>query len=105
MGPDAFTDGEAQIELDISEFIDQPGQFVLRFDDLGKSTTTVEDIQVFYDGHPVHEEVLSAVKEGEIYLLNRHAQIVEDSKIVLKVTLKAERRGDVNMYVSIRRAP
>ena len=63
---------------------------MLRFDDLGKSATTVEDIQVFYDGHSVHEEVLSAVKEGELYLLNRHAQIVEDSKIVLKVTLKTQ---------------
>ncbi len=104
VGPEAFTDGEARTTMDISEFIDRPGQFVLRFDDLGKSATVVEDVQVLYDGHPVHAEVLSAVKEGELYLLNRHAQVVKESKIVLKVTLKAQRRGDVNMDVSIRRA-
>jgi len=104
IGPDAFTGGEARIELDISESIDQPGQFVLRFDDLGESTTTVDDIQVFYDGHSVHEEVLSAVKQGEIYLLNRHAQVVEDSKIVLKVTLKTQRSNDAEIQIWIKRA-
>ncbi len=104
MGPDAFTEGKARIELDISEFINQPGQFVLRFDDLGKSTTTVDDIQVFYDDHAVHEEVLSAVKQGEVYLLNRHAQIVEDSKIALKITLKTQQGDGAKMQVSIKRA-
>ncbi len=103
VGPDAFTEGEARIELDISKFIDQPGQFVLRFDDLGKSATTVEDIRVFYDGHSVHEEVLSAVKENEIYLLNRHAQVVEDSKIVLKVTLTTQKSNDAAIQISIKR--
>ncbi len=44
------------------------------------------------------------MKEGELYLLNRHAQVVKESKIVLKVTLKAERGHEVNVYVSIRRA-
>ena len=103
-GPDTFTNGQAQIELDISKFIDQPGQFVLRFDDLGKSPITVEHIEVLYDGHKVHEEVLSAVKQGQIYLLNRHAQIVEESKIVLKVTLKTQQSSDAEMQISIRRA-
>ncbi len=103
-GPNAFADGEAQLELDISKFIEQPGQFVLRFDDLGKSATTIESIEVFYDGHKVHEEVLSAIKQGQIYLLNRHAQIVEDSKIVLKVTLKTQQSTDAEMQISIKRA-
>jgi len=104
VGPDAFTQGEARIGLDISKFIDQPGQFVLRFDDLGKSVTTIKDVRGFYDGHAVHEEVLSAVKEGEIYLLNRHAQIVEDSKIVLNVTLKTQKSDDAEIQISIKRA-
>ena len=103
-GPDAFTGGQAQLELDISKFIEQPGQFVLRFDDLGKSATTIESIEVLYDGHKVHEEVLSAVKEGQIYLLNRHAQIVEESKIVLKVTLETQQPNDAEMQISIKRA-
>jgi len=103
-GPGAFVEGEAHIELDISEFIEQPGQFVLRLDDLGKSPTTVEAIEVFYDGHSVHEGVLAAVKEGELYLLNQHAQVVDDSTIVLQVTLKTQDTNDAEVQISIKRA-
>jgi hypothetical protein len=52
-----------------------------------------------------HEEMLSAVKEGEIYFLNRHAQIVDDSRIVLKVTLRTQKSNDATMQISIKRAP
>jgi len=103
--PEVFKNGKAEIEVDISKYIRQPGQFLLRFDDLGGNAgTTVESIQAFYDGHAVHDQVLSAVKESEIYLLNRHAQIVEDSKIVLKVTLKTQTSNDAEMQISIKRA-
>jgi hypothetical protein len=103
VGPGTFKQGRAQIELDISKCIDQPGQFLLRFDDIGTSAATVEHIEVFYDGHPVHEEVLSAVKEGQVYLLNRHAQIVEESKIVLHVMLKTHNSSDAKMEVAIKK--
>lgn len=99
-----FENGKADIELDISKFITQPGQFLLRFDSLGKSDITVEEIIVYYDGHAVHEEVLSAIKQGEIYLLNRHAQIVESSKIVLKAKLKTENCTNAKMDLSIKSA-
>jgi len=102
--PEALKDDHALLEVDISKFIKQPGQFLLRFDDLGKSKTTVEDIQVFYDGHSVHEEVLSIVKEGEMYLLNRHAQITEDSKIVLKVNLLTQKSNNAKMEIAIKPA-
>jgi alpha-L-fucosidase len=102
--PKMFDRGKTHLEVDISKFIKQPGQFLLRFDDLGKSKTTVENIQVFYDGHSVHEEVLSIVKKGEIYLLNRHAQIVEDSKIVLKVNLRTQKSNDAKMEIAIKQA-
>ncbi len=95
---------EGQADVDISEFIKQPGQFLLRLDSLGKAGATVEDIRVFYDGNAVHEEVLSVVKEGEVYLLNRHAQIVEESKIVLKVKLKTQKGSDAKMEISIKKA-
>ncbi len=104
VAPKMFKRGKAQVEVDISKFIKQPGQFFLRFDSIGKAETTLEDIQVFYNGHSVHKEVLSAVKEGEVYLLNRHAQIVKDSKIVLKVKLKTQKSSDTKMEISIKRA-
>lgn len=94
---------EGKADVDISRFIEQPGQFLLRFDRLGKDGVKVEDIRVFYDGNAVHEEVLSVVKEGEVYLLNRHAQIVDESKIVLKVKIKTQ-KGDAKMEISIKKA-
>ena len=104
VGPGPFRSGTAEVEVDVSEFIKQPGQFLLRFDSLGESRTTVEDIQVFYDGHSVHERVLSTVKEGEVYLLNRHAQIVEESEIILKVMLMTQRSMEAKMEISIKSA-
>ncbi len=104
IGSVMFNRGKASVEVDISKFINKPGQFLLRFDDLGRSKIDIEHIQVFYDGHAVHEEVLSAIQKGEIYLLNRHAQIVEDSKIVLKVKLKTKKSKEAKMEISIKRA-
>lgn len=101
--PQAFKGAKANIEVDISGHIEKPGQFLIRFDDVGHSGTVVEDIEVFYDGHAVHEKVLSAVKQGEIYLLNRHAQIVEQSKIVLKVKLHTQANDGAKMDISIKR--
>ena len=102
--PEAFKDNHALLEVDISKFIKQPGQFLLRCDNLGKSETTIEDIQVFYDGHPVHQEVLSVIKKNQMYLLNRHAQIVDESKIVLKIKLKTKKSADSKMDISIKQA-
>ena len=101
---DAFKNGAAHVEIDISEYIDRPGQFLLRFDAMGNAGAEVESVRVLYDGHPVHEQVLSAVKAGEVYLLNRHAQIVEGSKIELKVRLRATQGNGAKVVVAIKRA-
>jgi len=44
------------------------------------------------------------VKAGEVYLLNRHAQIVEGSKIELKVRLRATQGNGAKVVVAIKRA-
>ena len=101
---DAFVAGVATITVDISGHIAQPGQYLLRFDDPGRSGVAVESIEVFYDGRPVHEAVLSVIEEGEVYLLNRHAQVVESSKIVLKVALRAGSDRSPDVKIAIRSA-
>jgi len=103
IAPEMFKRGMAAFDVDLSKYIERPGQFLLRFDDLGNAATTVDRVHVFYDGHPVHRGVLSVVKEGEMYLLNRHAQVVEDSKIVLKVTLKTQDSSRAKVEISIKR--
>ena len=102
VGPKTFERGKAEIEVDISKFIKQPGQFLIRLDNLGGSDIAVEAVDAFYDGHAVHKQVLSAVKEGEVYLLNRHAQVTDESRIVLKIKLKAGSK-ESKMELSIKR--
>ena len=59
---------------------------------------------MFYDGYAVHEDVLSAVRDSEIYLLNRHAQIVRESTITLKVKLKMRAGQSRGVGVAIKAA-
>jgi alpha-L-fucosidase len=103
VGPEAFDNGQAHFELKLSKFIDRPGQFLLRLDDLGKSKVTVQELQVLYDGLPVHENVLTPLKPGELYLLNRQAQVVADSKITLKLRLATAKPDEAKVEVSIKR--
>jgi len=95
---------EADVVVDLSKHITQPGQFLLRFHDIDNVGTSVDAIQLFYDGDPVHEQALSAVKAGEVYLLNRHAQVVAESKIVLKVRLRLKRSSGANIEIAIKPA-
>lgn len=99
--PAAFADGKADVEVDLSRHITRPGQCLVRFDDLDNAGTTVESVQVLYDGHAVHEQVLTPVKAGEVYLLNRQAQVVAESKIVLRAKLVASggRSGRVGIAI------
>ncbi|MCK5850923.1 MAG: alpha-L-fucosidase, partial [Kiritimatiellae bacterium] len=87
VAPKMFKWGKAEVEIDISKFITQPGQYLIRIDNVEETPIAVKAIDVIYDGHAVHEEVLSPVKKDEIYLLNRHAQVTYESKIVLSVKL------------------
>jgi len=59
---------------------------------------------LFYDGRPVLAEMLTTVKAGELYSINRTAQIIEGSLITLKMKLRAENPKGVSAVVLIKRA-
>ena len=98
--PASFLANTADLTINLSKHIKQPGQFLIRIDDLHNAGIEVETMNVFYDGHGVHKEVLSVVKKNEIYLLNRHAQVTKDSKIELRIKLKRKAaKGKVNISI------
>jgi hypothetical protein len=101
--PWAFNSGIARVRADISEYINHPGQFLLRFDDMGEHKTTVTGIQILYDGHLAHRGALSTISRDQIYLLNRQAQVVDDSEIVLQVRFGTQKSNKPKIEIFIKR--
>ncbi|MCK5806700.1 MAG: hypothetical protein KAI66_27975, partial [Lentisphaeria bacterium] len=104
VGPDAFQGNTAELEIDLRPFITQPGQFLVRCDNQGDSDCTLEDIKLLYNGREVLEGMLSTVKAGELYNINRTAAVVPESRIVLKVRFKTDKLRVGAMEVLVQRA-
>jgi len=104
VGYDAFQDNMAALEIDLRPFITEPGQFLVRFDNLNGSDCTVEDIELLYNGRAVLEGMLSPIKDGELYNINRTAAIVEHSEITLRLRITTTDARAAAMEVSIQRA-
>jgi len=102
--PGAFKNGVAQIDVDLRPYITRPGQFLVRLDDLGESGVNIESMQLLYNDREVLEGMLSAIEEGELYNINRTAAVVEQSKITLKLKLKANKPQEARLEISIKRA-
>ncbi len=104
VGPKEFSRGSTEIEIDLRPYITMPGQFLVRLDDLGDVDCRVESIKLLYNDREVLEGMLAAIKEGELYNINRTAAVVEKSKIRLKIKLKTEKPKDAKIEISIKRA-
>lgn len=104
VGPKEFSRGSAEIEIDLRPYITKPGQFLVRLDDLGDAECRVESIKLLYNRREVLEGMLSPIKEGELYNINRTAAVVEKSKITLKIKLQTENPKDATIEISIKRA-
>lgn len=95
-------DRPKKMTIDISEYIERPGQYLLRFDDLGGGGGRVKSMEGFFDGNKVHEEIITPINDGEMYLLNRHAQVVDESKIMLDVVFAAQDSQMAKIELSIK---
>ncbi len=104
VGQKAFMGDTAEIEVDLRPYITKPGQFLVRLDNLDDSDCRIESIRLLYNGREVLEGMLSAIKEDELYNINRTAAVVDSSKITLKITLRAKKPKYAKMEISIKRA-
>lgn len=96
--------GVATSTVDLSPHIRRPGQYVVRLDAADGSPVEVESIEALYDGRAVHEGALSAIARNELYLLNRQAQVVEESRIELRLRLRTGNDRSPAVELSIRPA-
>ncbi len=102
--PGEFENGVAQIDVDLRPYITQPGQFLVRLDDLGQSDIDLQSIELLYNGREVIEGMLSPIKEDELYNINRTAAVVDQSKITLKLKLRTATPEKAKVGISIKRA-
>jgi len=101
---DRFEDGVAELEVDLRPFITQPGQFLLRVDDLGAGACAVERLTLLYNGREVVEGMLSAIAPGALYNINRTAAVVERSEITLQMALRTATPSTAHVELSIQRS-
>jgi len=105
VGPDMFNENNAaDIAVDLSPFITTPGQYLVSLENLGETACVIDDVNLFYDGSPVLAEMLTTLKAGELYNINRTAQIIQASLITLKMKLRTENPKGVSAVVLIKRA-
>ena len=76
--------------LDLTEYIPRPGQYLIRFDDIGGGGGKVAAIEAFFDGNKVHEKIITPIKKGEMVLLNRQSQVMDESTTTLNVLFAAQ---------------
>ena len=63
----------------------------------------VESIKLLYNGRGVLEGMLSAIKEGELYNINRTAAVVDSSQITLMIKLRAKKPKQAKVEIAVKR--
>ncbi|MDR3712426.1 MAG: alpha-L-fucosidase [Puia sp.] len=100
----SFTMGRAPIEVDLSPFIDEPGQYELKFEQVGgKDSLRIEDAELWYDGEKALPEFLT--RKGQELYINRTAQVTPETTIRLKVVCSAGPAADSRGNILVRKTP
>jgi len=86
--PEDFKGNKAEFTLDLSGFFTKPGQYGIEIiPDDATTKLKVTDFKVLYNDKPVLKEMYGAIQKNKYYNINRTAQVTEESKITLKMTL------------------
>jgi len=89
LNEDVFVSGKAKIELDLSEVINLPGQYVVKvIPDDPVEGITLTDAEVFYDGTKALQEFVTI--SGLNIHVNRTAIVGEQGSSVLNFTIESE---------------
>lgn len=103
IGPEVFDEESAEVEIDLRPYVTRPGQYLVRFDDLGDPACRIEEIELFYNGRRVMDGVLSPIEAGQLYNINRTAAVVDASRITLRLKLVTTDPRGAAAEVSIQR--
>lgn len=84
------------IEVDLTGKIKMPGQFLVKVEsDNSDSKIKTNDVELIYDGRVVLDDFTS-IKGNEINI-NRTAQVIDESKIKLRLSLKSKTADKVKI--------
>ncbi|MEJ0101220.1 MAG: alpha-L-fucosidase [Bacteroidota bacterium] len=102
--PKNFSNNKATFELDLSPFITVPAQYKVRFEQVsGNDSLKVNSFELWYDGEKTLPEFIT--QKGNILLINRTAQVIKESKIILKVEGSSGTGNDSRGNILIQAVP
>lgn len=99
-----FNGGKAAFELDLTALIKAPGQYEVKFEQVsGKDSIRINGAELWFDGEKALPEFI--IQKGRTLHINRTAQVVKESKILLKVSCNADNNADTRGNILMRSTP
>ena len=103
---ESFRDGRAALTLDLSPFIQKPGQFEVKFEQTGgQHSFRITATTLLYEGEVATPGLLSPLAAPNTFNVNRAAQVTKETRSVLKVEMTAKDGSDCAGTVWIRPRP
>ena len=87
-----FINNEVNLRLDISKYFTKPGEYKIAIQTGSDSALQVLHFEALYNNRTILKEFYQTIEKDRLFSINRTAQIVEGSKIEVKLQL----RGKVN---------
>ena len=89
-----FVNAEANLRLDISQYFTKPGQYKIAIQSKTGSNLEVTHFEPLYNNQTILKELYQTVEKNRLFLINRTAQIVKESKVEIKLQLKGKHTGE-----------
>ncbi|MBX3253048.1 MAG: alpha-L-fucosidase [Chitinophagaceae bacterium] len=102
--PDMFRNGKLDININLTSYIPVPGQYEIRIKpDDDTFFVKVAQAELWYDGEKALDEFVT-IKDSAV-LINRTAQVTNETSIILKMTLSAADSVKSSGGISFRKTP
>lgn len=92
---------EASLTIDLSSYIPVPGQYQLKIETPDGNGTVITSAELWYDGEKALDAFLSAT--DHIVLINRTAQVTSETKIEIRLSLKAAKGTTASSSIYFRK--
>lgn len=104
--PPSFRDGKAALDVDLSPFIPQPGQYEVRFEPTADSSALrITQLTLLYEGEAATPGLLTPLSAPHTFNVNRTAQVTSETTSKLRVELTLDGKPDGEGTIWIRRRP
>lgn len=103
---ETFREGRAELSLDLSPFIREPGQYEVRFVQTGGGDLfQIAQATLLYEGAQATPGLLTRLAAPNTFNVNRTAQVTAETSSTLQVVITADGGVDCEGTVQIRPRP